>query len=150
MQDGWSPEKAAPWFTFSKKGSYHSCRISLILLHKCAKCLIAPPFPTSLGSWKAYRIWIQLIAAIVLHPHKALPCPLRDLQLSLFVKFIPYMNHAFSLHIDPATSLRGTRTRGMTNERDMPAEHAFSWLCDELKCSVDESGRMDDAKHIVS
>jgi len=32
----------------------------------------------------------------------------------------------------------------------MTAEHAFSCLCDELKCSVDESGRLDDAKQIAS
>jgi hypothetical protein len=32
----------------------------------------------------------------------------------------------------------------------MTAEHAFSCLCDELKRSVDESGRLDDAKQIAS
>jgi hypothetical protein len=32
----------------------------------------------------------------------------------------------------------------------MTAEHAFSCLCDKLKRSVDESGRLDDTKHIAS
>ena len=32
----------------------------------------------------------------------------------------------------------------------MTAEHAFSCLCDELKHSVDESGRLDDDTQIVS
>jgi hypothetical protein len=31
----------------------------------------------------------------------------------------------------------------------MTAEHAFSCLCDEHKRSVDESGRLDDAKQIA-
>jgi len=31
----------------------------------------------------------------------------------------------------------------------MTTEHAFSCLCDELKHSVDKSGRLDDAKQIV-
>jgi hypothetical protein len=92
-----SSEKAAPRFTFSKKGSYHSRRISLILLHTFAKCLLALSISTSLGSRKAYRICIQLVTAIVLHPHKTLLRPLPDLWLSLYVKFVPYMNRAFSL-----------------------------------------------------
>ena len=145
-----SSEKAAPRFTFSKKGSYHSRRISLILLHTFAKCLLALSISTSLGSRKAYRICIQLVTAIVLHPHKTLLRPLPDLWLSLYVKFVPYMNRAFSLDTDSATSSRGTRTRARTNEWDMTAEHAFSCLCDELKRSVDESGRLDDAKQIAS
>jgi len=32
----------------------------------------------------------------------------------------------------------------------MTAEHAFSYLCDEFKHSVNESGHLDDAKQIVS
>jgi hypothetical protein len=32
----------------------------------------------------------------------------------------------------------------------MTAEHAFSCFCDELKCSVDESGHLDAAKQIAS
>jgi hypothetical protein len=32
----------------------------------------------------------------------------------------------------------------------MTAEHAFGCLYDELKRSVDESGRLDDVKHIAS
>jgi hypothetical protein len=111
-----SSEKAAPRFTFSKKGSYHSRRISLILLHTFAKCLLALSISTSLGSRKAYRICIQLVTAIVLHPHKTLLRPLPDLWLSLYVKFVPYMNRAFSLDTDSATSSRGTRTRARTNE----------------------------------
>ena len=92
-----SLEKAALRFNFSKKGSYHSHRIVLIHLHTFAKCLLALSISTSLGSRNAYSICIQLVPAIVLHPHKTLLCPLPDLWLSLYVKFIPYMNHAFSL-----------------------------------------------------
>jgi hypothetical protein len=66
------------------------------------------------------------------------------------VQYVPYMNGAFPLHTDPATSLWGARTRAVTIEWDMTAEHAFSCLCDELKHSIDESGRVDDAKHIAS
>jgi len=111
-----SSEKAAPRFTFSKKGSYHSRRISLIVLHTFAKCLLALSISTSLGSRKAYRICIQLVTAIVWHTHKTLLCPLPDLWLSLHVKFVPYMNCAFSLDTDSATSSRCTRTRARTNE----------------------------------
>jgi len=111
-----SSEKAAPRFTCFKKGSYHSRRISLILLHMFAKCLLALSIPTSLGSRNADRICIQLVTAIVLHPHKTLLCPLPDLWLSLYVKFVPYMDRAFSLDTDSATSSRGTRTRARTNE----------------------------------
>jgi len=32
----------------------------------------------------------------------------------------------------------------------MTAEHAFSCLCDELKRSVDQSGRLDDDMQIAS
>jgi len=32
----------------------------------------------------------------------------------------------------------------------MTAEHAFSCLCDELKRSVEESGRLDDVRQIAS
>jgi len=88
--------------------------------------------------------------AIVLHPHKTLLLPLPDLWLSLYVKFVPYMNRAFSLDPDSATSSRGTRTRARTNDWDMTAEHAFSCLCDELKRSVDQSGRLDDDMQIAS
>ena len=59
------------------------------------------------------------------------------------------MNRAFSLDSDPATSSLGTSTGASTNEWDMTAEHAVSSLGDELKDSVDESGRLDDAKQIV-
>jgi len=60
------------------------------------------------------------------------------------------MNRAFSLDTDPVTSSQGTITRARTNECDITAEHAFSCLCDELKRSVDESGRLDNAKQHVS
>jgi len=65
-------------------------------------------------------------------------------------KYLPYMNCAFSLDTDPATSEWGTRTRAKTNESDMTAVHAFSCLCDEFQCSVDESGRLDEEKQIAS
>jgi hypothetical protein len=145
-----SSDQAAPRFTFSKKGSYHSCRISLILLHTFAKCLLALSISTSLGSRKAYCICVQLVMVIVLHPHKTLLRPMPDWWLSLYVKFVHYMNLAFSLDTDSATSSRGTRTRARTNKWDMTAEHALSCHCDGLKCSVDESGRLDDAKQIAS
>jgi hypothetical protein len=111
-----SSEKAAPRFTFSKKVSYHSRRISLILFHMFAKCLLALSISTSLGSRKAYRICIQLVMAIVLHPHTTLLCALSDLWLSLDVKFVPYINHVFALDTDSATSSQGTRTGARTTE----------------------------------
>jgi len=88
--------------------------------------------------------------AIVLHTHNTLLRPLPDLWLSLYVKFVPYMNRAFSLDTDSLRSSQGTRTSARTNQWDMTAEHAFSCLCDELKRSVDESGRLNDAKQIAS
>ena len=126
-------ENAAPRYTFSNKGSYHSRRISLIVLHTFAKSLIALSISSSHGSRKAYRICIQLVMVIVLHPHNTLLCPLTDLWLSLCVKFVSYINRGLSLDIDPATSLWSTRTRAQANEWDITAEHAFSCLCDELK-----------------
>jgi len=145
-----SSEKSAPGFTFSKQGFYHSRRISLILLHSFAKCLIALSISTSFRSRIAYRICIQFVTAIVLHPRKTLLRLLPHLWLSLYVKFVSYMTSAFSLDTEPATSSRGTRTRARTNDWDMTKEHAFSCLCDEPKHSVDESGLLDDAKQIAS
>jgi len=149
-QDSRTSDKAAPQLYFSKKEFYHSRRISVILLHTIAKCLIALSLSTSLGSQQEYRIWIQLVTAIVLHTHKTLLCPLPDLWLSLFLKFIPYMNCAFSLDPDPVMSLRGTRTSARTCQWDMTAVDALSCLWYELKRSVDKSGHLDDAKQIVS
>jgi len=133
---------------FCQKGSYHSHRISLILFHTFAKCIITISISTSFWARKEYRI--QLITAIVLHPHKTLPRPLPDLWLSHFVRFVLYMNRAFFLDTNPPASSWGTRTRARTNECDITAEHAFSCLCDEHKRSVDESGCLDDAKEIDS
>jgi len=147
---GWSPEKATPRFTFSNQGSYFSHRISLILLHMFEKRLIALSFSTSHGSQKEYCICIQLVRAIVLNLHKTLLRPLLDSWLLLVVKFVPYMNRAISLDTDPATSLSCKSTGARTNHRDMTAEHAISCLCDKLKCSVDESGCLEDGNQIFS
>jgi len=111
-----SSENGAARFTFSRQGSYHSRRISLILSQTFAKCLLALSISSSLGCRKRYRICIQLVMAIVLHRHKTLLRSLPDLWLSLHVKFVPYMNCAFSLDTDSATSSRGTRTSARTNE----------------------------------
>ena len=111
-----SSEKAAPRCTLSKKGSYHSRRISLILLHTLVMCLLALSISTSLGSQKEYHICIQLVMAIVLHTHNTLLRPLPDLWLSLYVKFVPYMNRAFSLDTDSLRSSQGTRTSARTNQ----------------------------------
>jgi len=129
--------------------SYHCSRISLILHHTFAKSLIALAFSTSLGSQKSYRVHIQLVAAIRLHPYKTLLLPLPDLWSLLFVKFAPYMNCAFSLDLNPAMSSWGTRTGASTNQWDMTAEHALSCLCDELKHSVDKSGCIDYVREII-
>jgi len=150
LQAGSSWDKAAPRFTFSQMGSYHSGRISLILLYTFATCFFAPSISTSLGSWKVYCICIQLITAIVLHPHKTLLHPLPALWLSLCVKFVPYMNCAFTLDTNRVTSSWGTSARACTNEYDITAENTFSHLCDELKCSVDESGHWDNPNQSVS
>jgi len=136
--------------SFSKTGYYHTCGISPILLHTFAKCLITLSFSTSFESWKSYRIWIQLITAILLHPHKTLLSPLPDLGRSLFGKFVPYTNHAFLIDTNPATSSRGTKTRARIDEWDMSAAHACNCLHDEHKCSVNKWGRWDDAKQIVT
>jgi len=149
-QCGWSSETAKPRFTISNNGPYLSRRISLILLHTLAKCLIPLSISTSLEPWKAYRICIRLITEIVLHPHMTLLCPLPDLWLTLFVKFLPYIIRAFCLNTDPAMSCQGTKTGARTNEWDLTAEHAVSCLCDEVKLSVNESGWLDDAEQIVS
>ena len=109
-------EQAAMQCTFSKMGSYHSRRISLILLYPFAKCLLTLSISTSYGSRKAYHTCIQLVTVIVLQPHNTLIHLLPDLWLSLFVKFEPYMNHAFSVDTNSAMSSRGTRTRVRTNE----------------------------------
>ena len=87
---------------------------------------------------------------IVLHPHTTLLRPSPDLWLIHNVKFIPYINCVHSLDTDPATSSWGARPSARTNKWDMTAEHALSCLCDELTRSVDESGRLDDAKQIAS
>ena len=146
----WSSETAAPRCTLSNEGSYHSRRMSLILLHTFAKCSIALSIPTSRESREAYSNGIQLVAVIVLHPHKSLRCPLSDLWLTLFVRFVPHMNRAFSLHSDDATSWWDTTSRASTHKWDMTAEHTFSYLCDEHKRSVDESGRLVNPNRIVS
>jgi len=150
LQASWSSEKAAPQFTFSKKGSYHFHRMSLIILHMFGKYIITLSISTSLESQKPYHICIQLVTAIVLHTHKTLLCPLSEWWLSLFAKFIPYMNGIFFWYTDPATSSRRTRTRARTNQWDMTAEQAFSCLCVELKHSVDKSWCLDDAKQVAS
>ena len=150
LQAGCSWEKGTPWFTFSKKGSYHSSRISLILLPMSAKCLIALSISTFLGSRNVYCISIQLVMVIVLHPYNTLRHPLPDVWLSIFVMFVPYMKWAFSLDTDPATSSRGMWTRARTNKPDVTAEYCLSCLCDGLKRSVDKSARFDDAKQIAS
>jgi len=142
--------KAAPQFNFSNKGSYHCHRISLILLHTFAKCLIALSIPIFLGFQKAYHHCIQLVTVIVSHPQNTLLRPLPDLWFSLWVKFVVYMNCEFSVDTDPATSSLDTRTRARTNVWDMTAEHSLSCLCDELTHSVDESGCLDDARQIAS
>jgi len=99
---------------------------------------------------KVYCICIQLIMVILLHPHRTLLHPLPDLWLSLVVKFLHYMNHAFPSDTNPAKSLWGAGSCSMTHEWDRAAEHAFSYLCDEFKCSVDKAGHLLDAMQIVS
>jgi len=116
LQASWFPENVALQFSFFNKGSDHSCRISLNLLHMFRKCLITLSISTSLGSRKLYRSCIQRIMVIILHPYKTLLCPLSDLWLSLFVQFVPHMNGASSLDTNPAMLFRGTRTRLRTNQ----------------------------------
>jgi len=60
------------------------------------------------------------------------------------------MNRVFSLDTDPVMSWGGTRKRATTNVWDITGKHGFDCLCDEHKNLVDESGRLDDAKQIVS
>jgi len=78
LSSGLDLGKAAPWLEISKKGSYHCCRISLILLHTFGKCLIALSISPSRGSRKAYHGCNQLLTAIPLHPHQSLLHTLPD------------------------------------------------------------------------
>jgi len=93
---------------------------------------------------------MQRLTAIVLPPHKTLLHPLPDSWILLYVKFVPYMNRAFSLGTAAATLSRGTQTRARATELDITAEDAFCLVCDELKRSFAESGCLDDAMKIAS
>jgi len=143
LEAGWSLKIAAPRCTFSKVCSYQSYRISLILLHTFAKCLIALSISTSLGCRNAYQILVLPFTAPVSHSPKTILYPLFDSWSSLSVKFVHCMNRTFSLDTDPATSSCGRRTRRRTIEWDLTAEHTFGGICDELKCSVDESDTLE-------
>jgi len=149
LQAGWVLEKAGLQVICSKTGSYHSSRISLILLHTFAKWLIALTFSTSLGSRTAYCICIQLITAVGLDPHKTLLHRLADLWVSCFDQFVPYMNCGFSLDSNPAMSSWGKRTRARTKRWDMTAEPAVSCRSDEFKCPVDESVCLEENQQSV-
>jgi len=87
---------------------------------------------------------------IVLHPHKTLLHKLPDSWDSLFVQFIPYMNRVFTLANNSSMSSQGRRTTARSNMGVMAAELVCCWLCDKRNRSVDESGCLDHAKHIVS
>jgi hypothetical protein len=56
----------------------------------------------------------------------------------------------FSSDTDLAISPWVMRIKARTNMWDMTAEHAFSCCGDELQRSVNESGHLDNAKHIAS
>jgi hypothetical protein len=133
-------ERAASRFNFSKTGFYHCCRISLILLHTFAMCLITLSISTSLESWKAYCISICLITVIVLHHHTTLLWQMPHEWLSHYLKFTHSMNPTFSLDFDPATSVWGTRTRARTNEWDNTAEHALRHLVINLSIQLTNQG----------
>jgi hypothetical protein len=60
------------------------------------KYLITLTILSSWGSRNGYCIYIQLIMAIVLHPHTTVLCPSHDWWLPLCVNFVRYMNCAFS------------------------------------------------------
>jgi len=150
LQAGSSLENVTPKFTFTKEGSYHHTRISLIVLHTFGKYLVALSSSASQASPNIYCICIRLVAVIVLYPHKNLQCTLPDLYLSLCVEFGPYRNHAFSLVTDTATSCQGSRSRARKHIWDITAEHACSCLCEEFEDSVDESGSWDNAKQVYS
>jgi len=60
------------------------------------------------------------------------------------------MYHPLPLHNDPVTSLRGTRTRIMTNRCHITSEYAISCVYNILKCPVDELGHIDDSMLTVS
>lgn len=139
LQTGGSSDKATPWCTFSSLGFYYKCRMSLVLLHTFAQDFIALWYSTSPGSQIPYRICIQLIPAIVVHPSTMHLCALPNYLLSLFVEFLSYIEHSFSLPTEPAMTSCGTRTSSMRKEGDIIAEHPFSCLCDEFKYSVNGS-----------
>lgn len=100
---------------FFPKGSYHYCRVSLILLHKSETCSITPSLSTSLGSQLTECICIQLVSVIVVQPYIILSCPLSDLWLSIFHKFVPWMNCIFLLNADQEMSTQGPKHWTRTN-----------------------------------
>jgi hypothetical protein len=91
-----------------------------------------------------------LFVAIVLHPHKSLLHPLPGSWWSLFAKFVLYMNCTFLVYTEPAMSLWGIRTRTRSNQWNLPSEHAFSCLGDDLKHSVNELEHLEEGKQIDS
>jgi hypothetical protein len=54
------------------------------------------------------------------------------------------MKHVFSCNTNPAMSSQGTRARARTNEWKMTVEHALNCLCNELRCSDNKIGYLDD------
>jgi len=143
-------EWAAHQFTFSESQSYYSHRISLILLQTFANCFITLSFSPSHGSCKVYRMCIQLITPIVLHPCKTSIHWLLNLVLSDFIKFIPYKTRTLSFDSDPVMSSWGARNRLRITEWDTTAEHAVWCLWDEFKRWVNELGHFDNVKQSVS
>jgi hypothetical protein len=75
---------------------------------------------------------------------------LPDYVLSLFVVFLSDRSGAFSSGADQLTSLNSARMKERTNEGDITAEHAFSCVDGECKCSVNKLELLDNAKQIVA
>lgn len=116
LQSRQSSEKATPQFADSTE-RYNNCRgIAFIVLHIFVKYLIAHAIITSLGSQKVCHICLQLVTTTVLHHHITILCPLSDIWLPVFFKFVPYMNLACCLDTNPGTSSLGARPRGKTNK----------------------------------
>lgn len=58
------------------------------------------------------------------------------------------MKCALFIETNTAMSSWGTTTEEWTEKSTMTAVQAFSWVCDEFKCSVNKSECLDDLKPI--
>lgn len=123
----------------SYKPSYHLGRISLMLLHTFPQGLVTLPCGILCQSRNGWHICIQVIATITLHPSNPLLPALADVWVSLFTKFVYYINHAYFINPNTTTALWCLTARARITECNITAQHALSWLYNQYKRSDDNS-----------